>query len=80
LYAAGVAVTASVAIPFFQDLLPGQPGLVTSLYSNALKMGSLVGFSSFGLFASRVGNGGLFWVCAGLAAITVTIIAASRRA
>jgi SET family sugar efflux transporter-like MFS transporter len=75
LLAAGVAVTASVAIPFFQDLLPEQPGLVTSLYSNALKVGSLVGFSSFGLLASKVGNDGLFLVCAGLASLTVTIVA-----
>jgi SET family sugar efflux transporter-like MFS transporter len=82
LLAAGVAVTASVAIPFFQDLLPEQPGLVTSLYSNALKVGSLVGFSSFGLLARKVGNGGLFLVCAGLGAVAVTIIAAAspRRA
>jgi SET family sugar efflux transporter-like MFS transporter len=77
LLAAGVAVTASLAIPFFQDLLPEQPGLVTSLYSNALKVGSLVGFSSFGLLASRVGNSGLFLVCAGLATLTVSIIAAA---
>lgn len=78
LLAAGVAVTASLAIPFFQDLLPQQPGLVTSLYSNALKVGSLIGYASFGLLASRVGNGGLFFVCAGLALITVTIIAIAR--
>jgi SET family sugar efflux transporter-like MFS transporter len=75
LLAAGVAVTASVAIPFFQDLLPEQPGLVTSLYSNALKIGSLVGFSSFGLLATRLGNAGLFLVCAGLASVAVMIIA-----
>jgi MFS transporter, SET family, sugar efflux transporter len=75
LNAAGVAVTVSVAIPFFQDLLPRQAGIATSLYSNALKVGSLVGFSTFGLLASRVGNTGLFLVCAGLAASTVAIVA-----
>lgn len=75
LLAAGVTVTASVAIPFCQDLLPGQPGLVTSLYSNALKIGSLIGFSSFGLLASRLGHSGLCLVCAGLASATVAIVA-----
>ncbi len=79
LLAAGVAVTASVAIPFFQDLLPEQPGLMTSLYSNALKVGSLIGFSSFGLLASRLGSSGLFLVCGGLATVTVTILAAAPR-
>jgi SET family sugar efflux transporter-like MFS transporter len=78
LIAAGAAVTLSVAIPFFQDLLPGQAGMATSLYSNALKVGSLVGFSAFGLLASQVGNGGLFFVCASLAGTTLTIIASAR--
>lgn len=75
LLAAGVAVTASVAIPLCQDLLPRQPGLVTSLYSNALKLGSLIGFSGFGLLASRVGHEGLCLVCASLAAATLAIVA-----
>ena len=77
LLAAGVAVTASVAIPFFQDLAPEQPGLMTSLYSNALKVGSLIGFSSFGLLASKVGSTGLFLVCGGLSCVTVIILAAA---
>jgi SET family sugar efflux transporter-like MFS transporter len=78
LFAAGSAVMLSVAIPFFQDLLPGRAGMATSLYSNALKVGSLVGFSAFGLLATQVGNTGLFLVCAGLATITLTIIALAR--
>jgi SET family sugar efflux transporter-like MFS transporter len=77
LYAAGVAVTASLAIPFLQDLLPGQPGLVTSLYSSALKLGSLLGFSCFGLLASRLGNAGLCLVCAGIASVTVGMLGAA---
>jgi SET family sugar efflux transporter-like MFS transporter len=80
LYAAGAAVTLSVAIPFVQDLMPGQTGMATSLYSNALKVGSLVGFSTFGLLANQVGNAGLFLVCAGLAATTFTIVATVGRA
>jgi SET family sugar efflux transporter-like MFS transporter len=80
LLAAGVAVMSSVAIPFFQDLLPAQPGLVTTLYSNALKVGSLIGFSSFGLLASRVGHPGLTLVCAGLVAVTVVIVGVASPA
>jgi SET family sugar efflux transporter-like MFS transporter len=79
LYAAGAAVTLSVAIPFFQDLLPGQAGVATNLYSNALKVGGLVGFSAFGLLATQVGNAGLFLVCAGLGATTIAIVALARR-
>lgn len=78
LNAAAVAVVTSVAIPFFQDLLPGQAGSATSLYSNALKAGSLLGFSTFGLLASRVGNTGLFAVCAALAAATLALLVFAR--
>jgi SET family sugar efflux transporter-like MFS transporter len=77
LNAAAVAVTTSVAIPFFQDLMPGQAGIATSLYSNSLKVGALVGFSAFGLLAPIVGNSGLFFVCAALSlgALGVVILA-----
>jgi len=82
LNAAAVAVTASVAIPFFQDLLPNRAGVATSLYSNAAKAGGLLGFMTFGLVASRTGNAGLFVVCAGLSLTTlgVVIFARPRRA
>jgi len=79
LNAAAVAVVTSVAIPFFQDLLPRRAGIATSLYSNALKVGSLVGFMTFGLLASRVGNSGLFLVCAALGALSVTLLVLSPR-
>jgi len=75
LNAAGVAVTVSVAIPFIQDLLPGRAGVATNLYANALKVGSLIGFSSFGLLARHVGHGGLFLLCAGLGSLTFLIVA-----
>jgi MFS transporter, SET family, sugar efflux transporter len=78
LNAAAVAVTTSVAIPFFQDLLPGQAGVATSLYSNALKVGGLIGFMAFGLLASRVGHAGLLFVCAGLSALSLLIIVLAR--
>lgn len=80
LNAAAVAVTTSVAIPFFQDLMPGKAGFATSLYSSALKVGSLLGFAAFGLLASQVGNSGLFWVCAALGATTLCIVLLARPA
>jgi MFS transporter, SET family, sugar efflux transporter len=78
LNAAAVAVTTSVAIPFFQDLLPRQAGVSTSLYSNALKVGGLIGFMTFGLLASRVGNAGLPFVCAGLSATALVLVVVAR--
>jgi MFS transporter, SET family, sugar efflux transporter len=80
LNAAAVAVTTSVVIPYFQDLLPRQAGVATSLYSNALKVGGLIGFTAFGLLASQLGNAGLFLLCAALSATTLAIVALTRRA
>ncbi|HMJ53092.1 MAG TPA: sugar efflux transporter [Polyangiaceae bacterium] len=79
LNAAAHAVTTSVAIPFFQDLMPGQPGAATTLYSNALKAGSLLGFGAFGLLASSLGHARLFWVCAGFALVTLAIVSFARQ-
>lgn len=76
--AAAVAVTTSVVLPYFQDLLPRQAGVATSLYSNALKLGGLVGFTVFGLLASQLGNAGLFLVCAALSATTLSIVVLTR--
>jgi MFS transporter, SET family, sugar efflux transporter len=78
LNAAAVAVTTSVAIPFFQDLMPGQAGIATSLYSNSLKVGGLIGFSAFGLLATSVGNTGLFLVCAALSVSALGIVILAR--
>jgi SET family sugar efflux transporter-like MFS transporter len=79
LNAAAHAVTTSVAIPFFQDLMPEQRGGATTLYSNALKAGSVLGLSAFALLASYLGYGRLFWVCAGFALITLAVVSFARR-
>ncbi|MET0593996.1 MAG: MFS transporter [Polyangiaceae bacterium] len=79
LNAAASAVTTSAAIPYFQDLMPGQRGVATSLYSNALKAGSLIGAGAFGLLAAHLGHTRLFWVCAGFALITLTVVSFVRQ-
>jgi MFS transporter, SET family, sugar efflux transporter len=79
LNAAAHAVTTSVAIPFFQDLMPGQRGGATTLYSNALKAGSVLGLAAFGLLASYLGYSRLFWVCAGFALITLAVVSFARQ-
>jgi len=74
LNASAVAVVTSVAIPYFQDLLPRRAGIATSLYSGALKAGALLGFATFGVAASRVEGRGLFLICAGFATATVGLL------
>jgi SET family sugar efflux transporter-like MFS transporter len=79
LNAAAVAVTTSLAIPFFQDLVPRQPGAATNLYSNALKAGSVLGFGVFGVLAGYLGNTRLFWACAGFALTTLIVMLLALR-
>lgn len=74
-----VAVTMSLAISYFQDLLPGQAGLATSVYSSSWSLGSLVAYFSFGVLAERVGHGGLTRFCAVLAAVSLVVLVLDAR-
>ncbi|ACB73485.1 sugar efflux transporter [Opitutus terrae] len=73
LSAASIAVTTNVTIMFFQDRLPGQAGLATSVYSNSFAAGNLLGYFSFGLLVSVIGHRGVFFACAALC--TTTLVA-----
>ncbi|HKO93413.1 MAG TPA: sugar efflux transporter [Polyangiaceae bacterium] len=77
-----IAVTMSVAIPYFQDLLPGQTGLATSVYTSSWSLGSLIGYLSFGLLAERLGHRGLTGLCAafGSASLLVLVLTGKRAA
>jgi SET family sugar efflux transporter-like MFS transporter len=79
LNAFAIAVTMSLAIPYFQDLLPGQTGLATSVYSSSWSLGSLLGYLSFGLLAERLGHRGLTRFCAALAATSLLVLVLSGK-
>ncbi len=64
LAAAIVAVTSGVAITFFQDFLPSQPGSATNLYSNAQRIGSTTGYLLLGVLTESFGTRGVFVACA----------------
>lgn len=68
------AIISNVAIVFFQDLVPGQPGVATAVFTNASSLGNLVGYFSFGQLVDSVGHRGLFLVSAGFTAITLIIV------
>jgi SET family sugar efflux transporter-like MFS transporter len=69
-----VAVTSGVAVTFFQDLLPGQPGSATNLYSNAQRIGSTAGYLCFGLLTESYGARGVFVCCAVLCAAATALL------
>lgn len=79
LSAISIAVTTNVAITFFQDLIPGQPGIATTIYSNSFSAGSLVGYYAFGELVGSIGYCGIFWLCTALSVVTLAIFMAYRH-
>jgi MFS transporter, SET family, sugar efflux transporter len=79
LSAASIAITTNVAITFFQDLVPGQAGVATSIYSNSYSAGNLLGYFGFGVLLNTVGHRGIFWTCMALSVVTLVIFLAYRH-
>ncbi len=77
LSAAIVAVTSGVAITFFQDFLPSQPGSATNLYSNAQRIGGTTGYLLLGVLSESVGVRGVFVACAVGCCFAVAILLVS---
>jgi SET family sugar efflux transporter-like MFS transporter len=73
------AIMSNIAIVFFQDLVPGQAGLATTIFANASQVGNLVGYFSFGALVEKLGNRGAFGVCAGLTGVTLVMLVLYRH-
>jgi MFS transporter, SET family, sugar efflux transporter len=74
-----VSISSNVAIVFFQDLLPSQPGLATALFSNAQSAGNLLGILSFGFLVEGFGYRGVFYACTGLAIVAFCMVLQYRK-
>jgi MFS transporter, SET family, sugar efflux transporter len=74
LHGLSFAIISNVAILFFQELVPGQPGLATTLFTNSANLGNLVGYFSFGSLVQPFGNRGMFFVSAALTFVTLVIM------
>lgn len=79
---ASFAILTNIAILYFQDLLPEQLGLATSLFSNAGAVGNLIGMLSFGFIVESLGHHGAFACCAVIAflALLCFLLAPSKSA
>ena len=74
LHGTSFAIISNVGIMFFQDLVPGQPGLATTVFANAANFGNLVGFFGFSWLAQPLGNRRLFLASATLTAVMAAIL------
>lgn len=79
LSAAMIAVVSGIAITFFQSYIPDQPGTATNLYTTANRIGSTIGYLSFGTLASSIGYRSIFLVCAVLCAMAFLLLWLSRE-
>ncbi|HUL53403.1 MAG TPA: sugar efflux transporter [Opitutaceae bacterium] len=79
LSAAITAVVGGVAISFFQNFLPEQPGTATNLYSIAGRIGSTAGYLAFGTLAAAFGHRIVFLACTVLCAGALAILIGFRE-
>jgi SET family sugar efflux transporter-like MFS transporter len=79
LSAAFVAVTMGVAISFFQEKLPRQPGAATNLYVNAMRTGATAGYLLFGTIAAAYGYRAVYVTCAGLCLVAFGLMLRQGR-
>jgi MFS transporter, SET family, sugar efflux transporter len=73
------AIMSNIAIVFFQDLVPGQAGLATTIFANASQVGNLVGYFCFGALVEGVGHRGVFAICGTFTAVTLALLLVYRR-
>ena len=73
------AIITNVTILFYQDLLPGQAGLATTIFTNSANTGNLVGYFAFGPVVETFHHRGAFLVCAVLAMLTLLILLCWRQ-
>lgn len=79
LSAATVAVTAGLAITYFQNYLPHHPGSATNLYSNAMRIGSTIGYLLFGTLAWNFGYRAVFVTCTAFTLVSLALLCVPRR-
>jgi SET family sugar efflux transporter-like MFS transporter len=68
------AIITNVGILFFQDLLPGQAGLATTIFANAGNVGNLTGYFGFGALVEQFGYRGVCTACGLLASSMLLIL------
>ena len=79
LSAAMIAVLSGIAITFFQNYIPNQPGTATNLYTNANRLGSTAGYLCYGSLASGFGHRAVFLVCAGVCVAAFLLLWLARE-
>lgn len=75
-----IGVTSALGISYFQDLQPTKMGQVTTLYSNSIKTGGILGGVVAGAVAQWYGFHAVFFGCAILSVIAFFVVLQVRNA
>ncbi|RJG50527.1 sugar efflux transporter [Motilimonas pumila] len=75
-----IGVTSALGISYFQDLQPAKMGQVTTLYSNSIKTGGILGGVVAGAVAQWFGFNAVFIACAILSVIAFFVVLQVRNA
>ncbi|WP_285860237.1 MULTISPECIES: sugar efflux transporter [Paenibacillus] len=78
LSAAYISIIMGVSISYFQGLIPDEPGTTSTLYTNATRLGSLVGYLLFGLITQFLDYRNAYICCVILAALSLVLIYSSN--
>lgn len=68
------AILTNVTILYYQDMLPGQAGLATNIFSNSSNLGNLLGYFSFGGLLQAFSYRGVFLSCAALTVVALILL------
>ncbi len=65
-----IGILAGIGMLYFQDLMPGQAGAATTLYSNTTRVGWIIAGSMAGVVAEIWSYHAVFWIALGMCIIT----------
>jgi len=74
-----ISIAMGLGMSYFQDQLPGEPGVSTALYANASTFGSVLAGLVFGGLSGVAGHRGVLTICAALSLVAGGLLAMSRR-
>jgi SET family sugar efflux transporter-like MFS transporter len=66
-----IGILAGIGMLYFQDLMPGQAGAATTLYTNTTRVGWIIAGSLAGIAAEIWSYHSVFWLALGMIAVTV---------
>lgn len=79
LSAAQVAIISGIAVTYFQDFIPNEPGTATTLYMSTQQVGSTVSYLLFGVLSQLLNYRDLFYICVAFTGMGFILLMAAGK-